>query len=121
MSRTTRIRIAAAVLFIGIALGAFGAHALEELLTERGREDIWETATLYHLIHGIALFVVAMVADRPLGYWCFLVGVFLFCGSLYTLAVIDVPKLGIVTPLGGVAFLLGWARWIFGRHTATTT
>ncbi len=120
MSRATRIRIAAVVVFTGIVLGAFGAHALEDLLTERGKEHIWETATLYHLIHGVALFVVAMAAARPLGYFWFLLGVFLFCGSLYTLALVDVANLGIVTPFGGVAFLLGWARWIFGRHTVPT-
>ena len=118
MSRITRVRIAAVVVFAGIALGAFGAHALEEVLAERGREDIWETATLYHLVHGLALFVVAMAGARPLGYWWFLLGILLFCGSLYTLALVDVPKLGIATPIGGVAFLLGWARWIFSRHTA---
>ena len=120
MSRVTRIRIAAIVVFLGIVLGAFGAHALEELLAENGREAIWETATLYHLIHGIALFVVAMAAARPLGYWCFLIGIVLFSGSLYALALSDIPKLGIITPFGGVAFLIGWARWIFARHTSVT-
>lgn len=105
------------MIFIGIALGAFGAHALEQQLAERGREDIWETATLYHLVHGVALFVVAMAGARPLGYWWFLAGIILFSGSLYTLALFDIPKIGIITPIGGVSFLLGWARWIFARHS----
>jgi len=121
MTRITRIRIAAAVLFLGIALGAFGAHAFEERLAETGRQDVWETATFYHLIHGLALFVIAIAAVRPLGYIWLLAGIFLFSGSLYALALSDISKLGMITPLGGVAFLVGWARWIFSRHTTTLT
>ena len=121
MTRITRTRIAAAVVFAGIALGAFGAHALEDRLAETGREDVWHTATLYHLIHGLALFVIAIAAPRPLGFVWFLTGILLFSGSLYTLALTDISKLGMITPFGGVAFPAGWARWIFSRHTTTLT
>lgn len=113
MSAPAKIRLAAFVVFLGIALGAFGAHGLADRLEETGRLDNWETATLYHLIHGIALFVVALRSSRALGYFWFLAGVVLFSGSLYALALSDIGKLGAITPLGGVSFLVGWARWIF--------
>ncbi len=104
------------MVFLGIALGAFGAHGLAGRLEATGRLDNWETATLYHLIHGLALFVVALIPGRPLGYYWFLAGILLFSGSLYALALTDVGKLGAITPLGGVSFLIGWGRWIFHRN-----
>lgn len=113
MSRPIRIRVAALVLFLGIVFGAFGAHGLEDRLEETGRLDNWETATLYHLVHGLALFVVATAAPRALGYYWFLAGIVLFSGSLYALALSDFATLGAVTPLGGVSFLVGWGRWMF--------
>jgi uncharacterized membrane protein YgdD (TMEM256/DUF423 family) len=105
------------LLFLGIALGAFGAHGLAERLAETGRADNWETATFYHLIHGLALFVIALQPGRALGFWWFVAGILLFSGSLYVLAVTGITKLGAITPLGGVSFLIGWGRWIFLRKT----
>ena len=113
MSSTARLRLAALVLFLGIALGAFGAHGLEERLTANDRIDTWETATLYHLIHGLALFVLALLPGRPLGYYWFLAGIVIFSGSLYALALTDISRLGAITPIGGISFLVGWSRWIF--------
>ena len=107
------IRIAAIVLFLGIALGAFGAHGLEETLTENDRVDTWETAAFYHLIHGLALLIVALLLPtRRFIFGAFLVGVLIFSGSLYALAVTDVGKLGAITPIGGLSFLLGWGALI---------
>lgn len=119
MSKNTHIRIAAIVLFLGVLLGALGAHALKDLLAETGRTDNWETAAYYHLIHGVALFIVALSPHRPLGFNFFLGGVILFSGSLYILAVTDVTKFGSITPFGGVCFLIGWTRWIFFRRLET--
>jgi len=118
MTSSARIRLAALVLFIGIGLGAFGAHGLADRLEATGRLNNWETATLYHLIHGLALFIIAILPGRALGYYWFLAGILLFSGSLYALALTDVTRLGAITPLGGVSFLIGWARWIFHRSTA---
>jgi len=117
MTSSARIRLAALVLFIGIGLGAFGAHGLADRLEATGRLNNWETATLYHLIHGLALFIIAILPGRALGYYWFLAGILLFSGSLYALALTDVTRLGAITPLGGVSFLIGWARWIFHRST----
>ena len=99
---------------LGVAAGAFGAHALsarvpEELLT------VFETGVRYQMYHGLALVALAAVAARwPDPLWgvagaLFAVGIVVFSGSLYTLAVTGVRWLGAVTPVGGLAFLAGWA------------
>lgn len=119
MSYSPLVRVAALVVFLGIALGAFGAHGLEHRLEQTGRLDNWETATLYHLIHGVAMFVVALTHPRALGFGWFAAGILLFSGSLYALALTDITRLGAITPFGGVSFLVGWARWIFARSPNT--
>ena len=99
--------IAASLLgFTGVALGAFGAHALKETLNANGTTATWQTAVLYQLIHAVAL------ATGPTAPWagrCWIAGVVLFSGSLYWLALGGPKFLGPVTPLGGLALLLGWA------------
>ena len=109
------IRIAALVMFLGIALGAFGAHGLDDVLARYDRHDTWNTAVLYHLIHGTALF--AFAAGRRAGsrgpFWCWFFGIIVFSGSLYALSVTGISKLGAITPIGGVLFLLGWAWLVF--------
>lgn len=124
MPASFRLRLAAVVVFLGIALGAFGAHGLADRLAETGRLANWETATLYHLLHGLAMFTVALHSGKTgkaRGYWCFLAGVVLFSGSLYALALSGMAKLGAVTPFGGVAFLIGWAHWVFHRSESNPT
>lgn len=118
MSKSTSIRVSAIVIFLGIALGAFGAHGLADRLEETGRLANWETATLYHLFHGLAMFVIARLG-KPIGFFWFLAGVILFSGSLYALALTDISKLGAITPLGGLSFLIGWGRWIFVKAKTT--
>lgn len=117
MSATARIRLAAVVLFLGVSLGAFGAHGLADRLAETGRADNWHTATLYLFVHGLAMFGIALTSTKTLGYWFFLAGTILFSGSLYVLALTNITKLGMITPFGGVAFLIGWATWIFHRSS----
>jgi uncharacterized membrane protein YgdD (TMEM256/DUF423 family) len=99
--------IAAGLLgFTGVALGAFGAHALKDTLVANGTTSAWQTAVLYQLVHAAALLAL------PSGRWagrCWVAGIVLFCGSLYWLSLGGPKILGPVTPLGGVAFLLGWA------------
>lgn len=118
MTATTRLRVAAIVLFLGIALGAFGAHGLAERFAETGRADNWETASFYHLLHGLALFAIALNGTRSLGFNWLIAGIILFSGSLYLLALTDFAKLGAITPFGGVSFLIGWGRWIFHKAPA---
>ncbi len=96
-------------MFLGIALGAFGAHGLEKILTENGRIDTWETAVFYHLIHGLAVWVLGYVApDRRKVAFCFVAGVLVFSGSLYLLSLTNILWLGAITPIGGLLFLAGW-------------
>jgi uncharacterized membrane protein YgdD (TMEM256/DUF423 family) len=104
--------------FAVVALGAFGAHSLKDILNENGKL-IYERAVLYHMFHSIALIAVGLlqktikeVSFAPAG-WAFLVGIFLFSGSLYFLAVTGLKWIGAITPLGGTAFLFGWAWLIF--------
>lgn len=115
MSRKIQIRIAAVIMFIGIGLGAMGAHALEGTLEQTGHLDHWKTASLYLMIHGVAMFAVAM---RPgsggsFAYGCWLVGTILFSGSLYVLSYTGISKLGMITPFGGISFMVGWAALLF--------
>lgn len=107
-------RVAAAVCFLAVALGAFGAHSLKGLLEANGTLETWKTAVLYHLAHGVALLALALhgAANRGASY-LLLAGIFVFSGSLYLLAVTNIRWLGAITPLGGLCFLAGWAWLIF--------
>jgi uncharacterized membrane protein YgdD (TMEM256/DUF423 family) len=109
--------VAASVLgFLGVALGAFGAHALRDSLTPRDLE-IFETAVRYQLIHAVALLGVAAAAARwpdvstllTASGWLMVGGVLVFSGSLYTLVGTGIRSFGAVTPIGGVAMLAAWA------------
>jgi uncharacterized membrane protein YgdD (TMEM256/DUF423 family) len=105
-------RIAAALCFLAVALGAFGAHSLRSTLETHGMLDVWNKAVLYHFIHAIALFVLAVFGAANRGaWWLFFAGIFLFSGSLYLMALTNLRWLGAVTPLGGLCFLAGWA-WL---------
>jgi uncharacterized membrane protein YgdD (TMEM256/DUF423 family) len=107
-------RIAAAMGFLAVALGAFGAHGLKGLLAQNGTAAIWEKAVFYHFIHAVMLFVLAERKPFPaVAWWSFLISIFFFSGSLYLLAVTNTLWLGAITPVGGVSFLVGWAWLIF--------
>lgn len=105
---------------IGVALGAFGAHALRRVLDERMRA-VWETAVQYHLVHALALVLVGLAAVRTgtQAGWAttgalLFAGQILFSGSLYLLALTGVRWLGAITPFGGLCFIAGWAllAWV---------
>ncbi|MCL4788391.1 MAG: DUF423 domain-containing protein [Verrucomicrobia bacterium] len=109
MTTTTATRLAAVSGFLAVALGAFGAHGLKEVLARNETAAIWETAVFYHFIHTVMLFLVAQGKPLRTGPWfSFLAGIVIFSGSLYLLAVTNVRWLGAITPLGGVSFLVGW-------------
>jgi uncharacterized membrane protein YgdD (TMEM256/DUF423 family) len=113
LTDATHTRIAAAAGFLTVALGAFGAHGLKEVLVQNGTAAIWEKAVFYHFIHAVMLFVIA--GRKPfaaVAWWSFLAGMVIFSGSLYLLAVTNMKWLGAVTPIGGASFLVGWA-WLF--------
>jgi len=104
--------------FLGVALGAFGAHGLKTRLADlpdvARRLGWWDTASHYHLVHAVALVGLALAVDHLPRAWvgragvAMLVGIALFSGSLYAMTLTGVTALGAVTPFGGLAFLLGW-------------
>jgi uncharacterized membrane protein YgdD (TMEM256/DUF423 family) len=107
-------RIAAVLCFVAVALGAFGAHGLRSTLEAHGMLDVWNKAVFYQFIHAIALLVLALYGTINRGACLLLlIGIVLFSGSLYLLALTNVRWLGAVTPLGGLCFLAGWAWLVF--------
>jgi uncharacterized membrane protein YgdD (TMEM256/DUF423 family) len=111
---TVATRIAAAMGLLAVVLGAFGAHGLKELLAQNGMAAIWEKAVFYHFTHAVMLFVLAERKPLPaVAWWCFLIGICVFSGSLYLLAVTNVHWLGAITPIGGVSFVVGWTCLVF--------
>ena len=102
--------------FLSVVLGAFGAHSLKNILDEYGK-SVYEKAVLYQMFHSMALFAVGVlqhlfkeISFSPAGFG-FLIGILLFSGSLYVLAISGVKWLGAITPIGGLSFLFGWA-WL---------
>ena len=105
---------------IAVILGAFGAHALKEKLTEKYLA-IWETAVQYQMFHAIGLIVIGILMSTSLlgpiaqlnwaGY-LLLAGIIIFSGSLYVLSLTGIGILGAITPIGGVAFIIGWIMLI---------
>jgi uncharacterized membrane protein YgdD (TMEM256/DUF423 family) len=102
--------------FLSVAAGAFGAHALRARLEPRVLEA-FETGARYHMFHALALLFVAFLATRGgaaprLAGWAFVTGIVLFSGSLYAYALSGVKGFAMITPVGGVAFLVGWVALI---------
>jgi uncharacterized membrane protein YgdD (TMEM256/DUF423 family) len=108
------IRIAAALCFLAVALGAFGAHALRSTIEGHGLGDVWNKAVLYHLAHAVALLALALTGNANRAAWWFLfAGIIVFSGSLYVMALTNARWLGAITPIGGLCFLAGWAWLVF--------
>jgi len=102
--------------FLVVALGAFGAHALDAVLDDYGK-GIWETAVQYQMFHAIALLAIGIIMSPKLfgsikqlkvAAVCMNLGIIFFSGSLYILAISGIKILGAITPIGGVLFLAGW-------------
>ena len=121
----TRLFSAAALLAaLAVALGAFGAHALEARI-EADLLETFETGVRYHFYHALALMITAAVAGHfqnqrlaRVAGWLFVAGIVIFSGSLYLLALTGIRWLGAITPIGGVAFLAGWGCLAWGIRGA---
>jgi uncharacterized membrane protein YgdD (TMEM256/DUF423 family) len=118
----TFIAIGAFSALIAVASGAFGAHALRERLAADLLE-IFETGARYQMYHALAMVAVGLALTRFTGGgqpwltwsgWLFLIGTIFFAGSLYVLAFTGIRWLGAITPIGGLAFILGWAALAIG-------
>ena len=110
--------LGAALAFLGVMLGAFGAHALKNKFPEPKHEQYWNTAVQYQMYHALGLLVIgilsmdSLIGDSTLLSWAsylMFAGVIFFSGSLYILAITGVKRLGAITPIGGLLFLVAWA------------
>lgn len=115
---TLLLTLGGILMFLAVALGAFGAHALKNRLTE-DRQKTYQTGIQYHIAHGIGLLLLGLTAAQleseslvVLAGWFLLAGIILFSGSLYALSLTGIRKLGAITPLGGVSFLAGWVIFV---------
>ena len=96
-----------------VIMGAFGAHALNELLDDYGK-SIYNKAVLYHMFHSIAILILGLInkiqpeIQLSMAGWSFVFGIILFSGSLYILAITGIKSLGMITPIGGILFIIGW-------------
>ncbi|PJF23280.1 MAG: DUF423 domain-containing protein [Phototrophicales bacterium] len=114
------ILIAAGFGFIGVALGAFGAHGLAATLEANGRVDTFETAAKYQMYHALAMLGIAWLSTQYTSNWIKRAGYFIttgtviFCGSLYILAITNLGFMGAIAPIGGVFLLAGWAAIAIG-------
>ncbi|MEH2155126.1 DUF423 domain-containing protein [Nostoc sp.] len=114
------LSVAAILGGLSVAAGAFASHALREKISERSLE-IFETGARYQMYHALALFLVAILISRTespqptliASGWLFLIGIAIFSGSLYALSLTGIKSLGAIAPLGGAAFLAGWAALAF--------
>ncbi len=102
---------------LSVAMGAFGAHALRDRVDERALE-VWQTASSYQMSHGLGLIAVAWVLSQTqstaavVAGWFMVGGVIVFSGSLYALVLLGIKWLGAITPIGGVALIVGWIALI---------
>lgn len=105
-------------MFTAVALGAFGAHGLQNIVSDHSLQT-WKTATQYQIYHSLGLIALGLwVENKAVNAWIrsaavgFIVGILLFCVSLYALVLTGQSQLGIITPFGGLAFLIGWFSWM---------
>lgn len=111
------IMTGAIMALLAVGLGAFGAHALSDILDKNNYADVWETGVTYQMSHGLALILIGILMSKNLFgpvkqlKWAgnlLIVGIILFSGSLYVLSLSAIKILGAITPFGGVCFLVGW-------------
>ncbi len=114
MTARAALTLAALLMFVAVAAGAFGAHALRTRLAP-DMTAVWQTAVQYHAWHALGLAIVGLLtihvperAGLALAGRLFIAGIVLFSGSLYAMALTGVRGLGAITPIGGAAFLAGW-------------
>jgi uncharacterized membrane protein YgdD (TMEM256/DUF423 family) len=106
---------------LGVAIGAFGAHALKATLQNNAKTEVFETAVKYHMYHALGLLLLGTVILKAepvkmFGYsgYCFITGIVIFSGSLYILSLSNISKWGAITPIGGVFLIVGWVCFLLG-------
>ncbi|MFT7031935.1 MAG: uncharacterized membrane protein YgdD (TMEM256/DUF423 family) [Cyclobacteriaceae bacterium] len=110
-----------------VVIGAFGAHALEEILLQNGRVDTFETAVKYQGLHALALVLLGIVSEKlnssliRYAAISMVIGILIFSGSLYILSITNIGFLGAITPIGGLGLIAGWILLIIGIYKPSTT
>lgn len=105
---------------LGVMIGAFGAHGLNDLLIANGKHEVFETGVRYHFYHAFALLILGVLSNKVEGIWIkrsayfFLFGIIIFSGSLYILSLSNVSAWGMITPIGGVSLIAGWISLLLG-------
>ena len=109
------IQLAAILGACAVGIGAFGAHGLQEILSQTGRTETFETGVKYHFYHSLAIFLIGVLAlikpewhKLSIAAILMTIGILIFSGSLYVLSLSGITWLGAITPIGGVAFIAGW-------------
>ena len=117
-------RIAALLLAIGVACGAFGAHALKQILSPEYL-NIWEKAVFYQLIHALSALILSSCEHKELSQsrvrliaWLLIASTVIFSGSLYLLVLLNIKWLGAITPIGGAGFIVAWL-WLALSHRSS--
>jgi uncharacterized membrane protein YgdD (TMEM256/DUF423 family) len=125
MNATNWVRIGAILGGLGVILGAFGAHGLREYLDSRAR-DVYETAVKYQMYHALAILAVGLLKMHGrdgislcVAGWSFLFGTLIFSGTLYGLSISGIRWLGMITPFGGGALIVGWFALAIAAGSAT--
>lgn len=124
MNETTKFLLITGALFAALAviLGAFGAHGLKKTLSQE-MMVVYKTAVDYHFIHALGILLIGLLhhhhPESHLMLWAgisLIIGIVIFSGSLYTLSITEIRKLGMITPLGGLAFIIGWLLLTIGVY-----
>lgn len=122
-SKAGIFRTACILLALGIAAGAFGAHGLKNVLKPEYMK-VYETGVFYHLLHALALLALASCSIEKLklrnATYLIVFGIIIFSGSLYLLAITEIKKLGMITPIGGLSFICAWIYLAFAKHEGNT-
>lgn len=110
---------------VSVMIGAFGAHALKSMLEQNNRLETFETAVKYQFYHSIALLFLGLLMTKsvhklyPVAGYSFIIGILIFSGSLYILSTTGITKWGAITPIGGLAMIVGWITMAIGIAKST--
>jgi len=120
-----QVRVASLSGAVAVGLGAFGAHGLKQVLESHQTVEVWETAVFYHFVHTLVLLWISDKTSMGEGpRRCFIFGMLVFSGTLYALSVTGIRWLGAITPIGGIALIVGWVwmavRAVRSRESAGT-
>jgi len=120
MNAKSTLKTAGLFALLGVAIGAFGAHSLEDLLTQNERLATFETAVQYQFYHAGGLFILGLLMLKfehrffRFSAIAFVFGIVIFSGSLYALSITNITVLGAITPIGGLGFITGWCFLLLG-------